>query len=95
MATAVGGTVATQVLEGKRSFDLAVKLRPESIANLEEMRAIPLFGSNNEIISLGQVGFLPAALSHAVGAETARPFAVVIVGGLTSVTPFTLCCRSQ
>jgi heavy metal efflux system protein len=53
--TAFGGTVATQVLEGERSFDLAVKLRPESIANLEEMRAIPLFGTNNEIITLGQV----------------------------------------
>lgn len=35
-------------------------------------------------------GLLPAALSHAVGAETARPFAVVIVGGLASVTPLTL-----
>ncbi|MBV8415371.1 MAG: efflux RND transporter permease subunit, partial [Verrucomicrobia bacterium] len=53
--TAFGGTVATQILEGERSFDLAVKLRPETIANLEEMRAIPLFGSNNEIITLGQV----------------------------------------
>jgi heavy metal efflux system protein len=55
VGTAFGGTVATQILEGERSFDLAVKLRPESIANLEEMRAIPLFGSNNEIITLGQV----------------------------------------
>ena len=35
-------------------------------------------------------GLLPAALSHAVGAETARPFAVVIVGGLAAVTPLTL-----
>ena len=51
--TAFGGTVATQVLEGERSFDLAVRLRP--VANLDEMRAIPLFGSNNEIITLGQV----------------------------------------
>jgi cobalt-zinc-cadmium resistance protein CzcA len=53
--TAFGGTVATQVLEGERSFDLAVKLRPESIANLDEIRAIPLFGSNNEVVTLGQV----------------------------------------
>ena len=52
---AFGGTVATQVLEGERNFDLAVKLRPELIENLDSIRAIPLFGSNNEIITLGQV----------------------------------------
>ena len=52
---AFGGSVATQVLEGERNFDLAVKLRPELIENLDAIRAIPLFGSNNEIITLGQV----------------------------------------
>jgi cobalt-zinc-cadmium resistance protein CzcA len=39
---------------------------------------------------MAALGLLPAALSHAVGAETARPFAAVIVGGLASVTPLTL-----
>jgi cobalt-zinc-cadmium resistance protein CzcA len=52
---AFGGSVATQVLEGERNFDLAVKLRPELIENLDSIRAIPLFGSNNEVITLGQV----------------------------------------
>ena len=33
---------------------------------------------------------LPAALSHGVGSETQRPFAVVIVGGIVSATLFTL-----
>jgi cobalt-zinc-cadmium resistance protein CzcA len=56
--TAFGGTVVTQILEGEKSFDLAVKLRPETIANLSEIRSIPLFGSNNEIITLGQVSAL-------------------------------------
>jgi AcrB/AcrD/AcrF family protein len=58
--TAFGGTVVTQVLEGERSFDLAVKLRPQAVANPHEMRAIPLFGSNNEIITLGQVADVQA-----------------------------------
>src|SRR5262249_32752256 len=58
--TAFGGMVATQVLEGERSFDLAVRLRPETIGNLDEMRAIPLFGSNNEIITFGQVADVKA-----------------------------------
>jgi cobalt-zinc-cadmium resistance protein CzcA len=36
------------------------------------------------------LGLLPAALSHGVGSETQRPFAVVIVGGIISATFFTL-----
>jgi cobalt-zinc-cadmium resistance protein CzcA len=36
------------------------------------------------------VGLLPAALSQGIGAETQRPFAVVIVGGIISATIFTL-----
>src|SRR5450759_4555154 len=36
------------------------------------------------------LGLLPAALSHGIGAETQRPFAVVIVGGIVSATLFTL-----
>ena len=36
------------------------------------------------------IGLLPAALSHAIGSETQRPFAVVIVGGIVSATLFTL-----
>ncbi|MGY1488275.1 efflux RND transporter permease subunit [Methylobacillus pratensis] len=36
------------------------------------------------------LGLLPAALSHGIGSETQRPFAVVIVGGLVSATLFTL-----
>lgn len=40
--------------------------------------------------AMAALGLLPAALSHAVGAETSRPFAVVIVGGLVSATVLTL-----
>ncbi|MDB6063619.1 MAG: heavy metal efflux pump [Verrucomicrobiaceae bacterium] len=36
------------------------------------------------------LGLLPAALSHSIGSETQRPFAVVIVGGLITATAFTL-----
>ena len=40
--------------------------------------------------AMAALGLLPAALSHAVGAETSRPFAVVIVGGLFTATVLTL-----
>jgi len=36
------------------------------------------------------LGLMPAALSHGIGSETQRPFAVVIVGGLITATFFTL-----
>ncbi|MBI1397769.1 MAG: CusA/CzcA family heavy metal efflux RND transporter [Betaproteobacteria bacterium] len=36
------------------------------------------------------LGLLPAALSHGIGSETQRPFAVVIVGGIVSATIFAL-----
>ena len=39
---------------------------------------------------MAMLGLLPMALSTGVGAETARPFAVVIIGGLLSGTVLTL-----
>ena len=35
-------------------------------------------------------GFLPAALSHAIGAEVQRPLAIVVIGGLVSATLLTV-----
>ena len=40
--------------------------------------------------AMAALGLLPAALSHAVGAETSRPFATVIIGGLVTATLLTL-----
>jgi cobalt-zinc-cadmium resistance protein CzcA len=39
---------------------------------------------------MAALGLLPAALSHGIGAETTRPFASVIVGGLVTSTVLTL-----
>jgi cobalt-zinc-cadmium resistance protein CzcA len=55
IATAVGGQAATQVLQGERSFDLVVKLDPKYAADLESIRNIPVFGSNGERLTLGDV----------------------------------------
>ena len=51
--TALGGSAATQVLEGERTFDLVVKLIPSAVADLEAIRKIPVFGSNGERLTLG------------------------------------------
>lgn len=55
ISTAPGGATATQVLEGERSFDLVVKLAPKSASDLEAIRKIPVFGSNGERLTLGDV----------------------------------------
>jgi cobalt-zinc-cadmium resistance protein CzcA len=39
---------------------------------------------------LASLGLLPAALSHAIGSETQRPIAVVVVGGTISAAVLTL-----
>ena len=39
---------------------------------------------------MAMLGLLPMAISKGVGAETARPFAVVIIGGLITGTVLTL-----
>jgi cobalt-zinc-cadmium resistance protein CzcA len=39
---------------------------------------------------LAMFGLMPMALSHAIGAETQRPLAVVVIGGLVSATVLTL-----
>ncbi len=40
--------------------------------------------------TLAALGLLPAATSHAMGSETQRPFALVIVGGVLFATPLLL-----
>ena len=39
---------------------------------------------------LASLGLLPAARSHAIGSDTQRPFAIVIIGGLISSTLLTM-----
>ncbi len=39
---------------------------------------------------LAMLGLFPMALSHAIGAETQRPLAVVVIGGLVTATILTL-----
>ena len=51
--TALGGSVATQVLEGERTFDLVVKMAPKAVSDLDSIRNIPVFGANGERLNLG------------------------------------------
>ncbi|HXK09934.1 MAG TPA: CusA/CzcA family heavy metal efflux RND transporter [Vicinamibacteria bacterium] len=53
--TALGGSVATRVLEGERTFDLAVKMRPESVSSVEALRRLPVLGPGGEKLTLGSL----------------------------------------
>ena len=68
----------------------------ESMRNGNELRESVLEGAVSRLrpilmtALMAGLGLLPAALSHGIGSETQRPFAVVIVGGIISATLFTL-----
>jgi cobalt-zinc-cadmium resistance protein CzcA len=68
-----------------QAADEGLPLR-ESVMRGCEIRFRPIIVS--AIVAV--IGFLPAALSHGIGAEIQRPLARVVIGGLISSTPLTL-----
>jgi cobalt-zinc-cadmium resistance protein CzcA len=76
--TALGGSVATQVLEGEKTFDLAVKLTPGAVSNMDAIRAIPVFGANGERLTLGSLANvgLHSGFARVYREENARRIAV-------------------
>ena len=68
------------------------ELRREGKGPLEAVKggAVSRFRPVLMTALMAELGLLPAALSTAVGAETQRPFAVVIIGGLVTSTLLTL-----
>ena len=52
---AIGGTAATQILEGDRRFDFVVRYQPQYRQNIDEMRNILLATANGNRVPLGQV----------------------------------------
>ena len=77
-----GVIMVEQFMEGLRSgMSLHESVREGAVARLRPILMTALMAG---------IGLLPAALSHGIGSETQRPFAVVIVGGIISATLFTL-----
>lgn len=77
-----GVIMVEQFLAGIREgLSVADAVRQGAVARLRPILMTALMAG---------LGLLPAALSHGIGSETQRPFAVVIVGGIVSATLFTL-----
>ena len=68
------------------------RLREEGLPLVEAVRRGTLDRLRPVVMTalMAALGLLPAALSHGIGAETTRPFASVIVGGLLTATLLTL-----
>lgn len=77
-----GVIMVEEFLEGvKEGLSVAEAVREGAVTRLRPILMTALMAG---------LGLLPAALSHGIGSETQRPFAVVIVGGIVSATIFTL-----
>ncbi len=77
-----GVIMVEQFIEGMRNgLSLVESVMEGAVARLRPILMTALMAG---------IGLMPAALSHGIGSETQRPFAVVIVGGIVSATLFTL-----
>ena len=80
---ALNGVLVLSAIEEQRTAGLSLELAIEAGAS-NRLRAVLMTAA------LAALGLVPAALSHAMGAEMQRPMAVVIVGGTVSAAVLTL-----
>jgi cobalt-zinc-cadmium resistance protein CzcA len=80
------------VLNGVVMVSYFNQLQEEGASALEAVQRGALVRLRTVLMTalLAMLGLLPMALSHAIGSETQRPLAVVVIGGLISATALTL-----
>ena len=80
------------VLNGVVMVSNFTQLQETGITVLDAVRNGALLRLRTVLMTalLAMFGLLPMALSHAIGAETQRPLAIVVIGGLISATLLTL-----
>ena len=79
----LNGVVLLTVIEQLRSAGLNV-LDAVKEGAMQRLRTVLMTAL------LAALGLLPMALSHDIGAETQRPLAIVVIGGLFTATLLTL-----
>ncbi|NBX54293.1 MAG: efflux RND transporter permease subunit [Betaproteobacteria bacterium] len=79
----LNGVVLLTVIEQLRSAGLSV-LEAVKEGGMQRLRTVLMTAM------LAALGLLPMALSHDIGAETQRPLAIVVIGGLFTATLLTL-----
>jgi cobalt-zinc-cadmium resistance protein CzcA len=80
------------VLNGVVIVSYFNQLRESGATTIEAVRQGALVRLRTVLMTalLAMLGLLPMALSHAIGSETQRPLAIVVIGGLISATALTL-----
>ena len=76
--TAMGGAVATKVLDGERTFDLVVKMNPGAVSDVESVRRLPVLGPSGEKLTLGSLADIAVkpGFARVYREENARRIAV-------------------
>ncbi len=76
--TAMGGAIATKVLEGERTFDLVVKMNPGAVSDVESVRRLPVLGPSGEMLTLGSLADITVkpGFARVYREENARRIAV-------------------
>jgi cobalt-zinc-cadmium resistance protein CzcA len=83
--TVLAGLVMVSSIDQLRAEDPTMRLGEAIVQGVSRrLRAVLVTAL------LASLGLLPAALSHAIGSETQRPFALVVVGGVLIGTPLVL-----
>ncbi|MBS0336922.1 MAG: efflux RND transporter permease subunit [Proteobacteria bacterium] len=80
------------VLNGVVMVALYNELRQHGVSAVDAVMRGSLLRLRTVLMTalLASLGLLPMALSHGIGAETQKPLAVVVIGGLVSATLLTL-----
>lgn len=80
------------VLNGVVIVSYFNQLQETGLSALEAVRQGALLRLRTVLMTalLAMLGLLPMALSHAIGSETQKPLAVVVIGGLITATALTL-----
>lgn len=53
--TALNGADMGTVLEGNRAFDLKMRINPEAVESVTDLKKLPLLAPNGQLITLGQI----------------------------------------
>ncbi|MGB3494743.1 MAG: efflux RND transporter permease subunit [Elainellaceae cyanobacterium] len=61
--TALDGSVPTQLQRGDRLIDIRVQLTPGSVQQPNQLREIPLFTSDNQLVKLGDIAEIDAGVA--------------------------------
>lgn len=81
--TAIEGSVPTELQRDERLVDIRVQLKQKAIQNIDQLRQIPLFTNNNQLVRLGDVATIEFAQAPGQIQRINQRQVFLIAGSLT------------